>query len=285
MNINLSLDTSINNYAVFGNPIKHSKSPQIHSLFARQVGISLNYQAIEVPLENFSEYVKSFSSQKGKGLNITVPFKEEAFSLCDTLTQRAKSSGSVNTIWFDEHKNIHGDTTDGKGLINDLTINHGIDISSKSVLILGAGGSVKAILEPLFAQKPDQIVIANRTVSRAEQLAEKFSDQGNIEAYSYAELSSDLFAKCSYDLIINATSLSLAGELPPIPATVIKNNTCCYDLMYSDTETIFMKWATEQGTLKVIDGLGMLVEQAAESFFIWHDVKPDTAAVIKTLRE
>jgi shikimate dehydrogenase len=279
VSIDLSLDASINNYAVFGNPVKHSKSPKIHSLFARQTGIALNYQAIEVPHEKFSEYVKSFSSQGGKGLNITVPFKEEAYSTCTTLTQRAKLSGSVNTILFDDHKNIHGDTTDGKGLINDLTINHRIDICNKSVLILGAGGSVKAILEPLFKQKPDQIVIANRTVSRAEQLAEKFSDQGNIEACSYTRLSSHPF-----DIIINATSLSLAGELPPIPGTVIKNNTCCYDLMYSDTETVFVKWATEQGASKVIDGLGMLVEQAAESFFIWHDVKPDTTSVIKVLR-
>jgi shikimate dehydrogenase len=275
----INLNSSVSNYAVFGNPVKHSKSPKIHSLFARQIGIALNYQAIEVPIENFSEYVNLFTSQDGKGLNITLPFKENAFSVCDSLTQRAEVSGSVNTIWFDEQKNIYGDTTDGKGLINDLTTNNDIDINNKSVLILGAGGSVKAILEPLCVQKPNQIVIANRTVSRAEQLADKFSDQGNFEACSYAELSNR-----SFDIIINATSLSLAGELPPIPTTVIKNDTCCYDLMYSNTETIFMKWASEQGAPKVMDGLGMLVEQAAESFFIWHGVKPDTASVIKSLR-
>ena len=275
----ISLDRSVSNYAVFGNPVKHSKSPRIHSLFARQTGITLNYQAIEVPTDNFSEFVKSFSSQGGKGLNITVPFKEEACSICTTLTQRAEISGSVNTIRFDEQLNIHGDTTDGQGLINDLIINHGIKIENKSVLILGAGGSVKAILEPLCTQKTSQIVIANRTVSRAEQLAEKFSDQGNIEACSYTELSNR-----SFDMIINGTSLSLMGELPPIPGTVIKSGACCYDLMYSDTDTIFMKWAAEQGASKVVDGLGMLVEQAAEAFLIWHDVKPETAPVIKTLR-
>jgi len=280
VSIDLSLDTSINNYAVFGNPVKHSKSPQIHSLFARQTGITLNYQAIEVPHEKFGEYVKLFASQKGKGLNITVPFKENAFSLCNTLTQRAELSGSVNTIWFDEQNNIHGDTTDGKGLINDLTINNGIDIHNKSVLVMGAGGSVKAILEPLCTEKPEQIVIANRTISRAVQLTEKFSVQGNIEACSYAELSNR-----SFDIIINATSLSLAGELPPVPETVIKNNTCCYDLMYSDMNTIFMNWAKEQGATKVFDGLGMLVEQAAESFNVWHGVKPDTVSVIENLRK
>jgi len=269
----------VSNYAVFGNPVKHSKSPQIHSLFAKQTGITQKYQAIEVPTEKFNEYVKLFSLQGGEGLNITVPFKEEACSICTTLSQRAEISGSVNTIRFDNQLNIHGDTTDGQGLINDLIINQGIKIENKNVLILGAGGSVKAILEPLCAQKTSQIVIANRTVSRAEQLAEKFSDQGNIEACSYTELSN-----CSFDLIINGTSLSLMGELPPIPGTVIKNGACCYDLMYSDTDTIFMKWAAEQGASKVVDGLGMLVEQAAEAFLIWHGVKPDTASVIKNLR-
>lgn len=192
----INLDRSVSNYAVFGNPVNHSKSPQIHTLFARQSGIALNYQAIEVPTGKFSEYVGLFSSQGGKGLNITVPYKEEAYALCTTLTQRAEVAGSVNTLRFDEQKNIHGDTTDGQGLINDLTVNHGIRIENKSVLILGAGGSVMAILEPLCQQKPGQIIIANRTVSRAEQLAEKFSGQGNIKASAYSELPSH-----SFDLI------------------------------------------------------------------------------------
>ena len=275
-----SLDRSVSNYAVFGNPVKHSKSPQIHSSFAKQTGIDLYYQAIEVPIDNFSETVKLFSSQGGKGLNITVPFKEEAHSICSNLTQRAELSGSVNTIQFDEESNIYGDTTDGQGLINDLTINHKIDLKNKSILILGAGGSVRAMLEPLSNQKPSSIVISNRTVSRAEQLVEIFSDKENIEAHSFSALSNR-----SFDIIINGTSLSLKGELPPIPSSVIKSNTCCYDLMYSDTDTVFMKWAQEQGASKVLDGLGMLVEQAAESFYIWHGVKPDTAPVIKALRK
>jgi shikimate dehydrogenase len=275
----INLNSSILNYAVLGNPVKHSKSPQIHSLFAEQTGIDLKYQAIEVPIDDFSKYVESFFSQGGKGLNITVPFKEEAYSICNALTQRAKFSGSVNTIWFDEQKNIHGDTTDGKGLINDLTTNHSIDINNKSILILGAGGSVKAILEPLCAQKPDKIVIANRTVSRAEELVEKFFDQGKIEACSFSDLVNQ-----SYDLVINGTSLSLKGELPPLPDTLFKSNASCYDLMYADTDTIFMEWGKEQGATKVFDGLGMLVEQAAEAFNIWHGVLPETAPVIKLLR-
>ena len=275
-----SLDGSVSNYAVFGNPVKHSKSPQIHSLFAKQTGIKLFYQAIEVPIDNFSNSVKLFSSQGGKGLNITVPFKEEAHSICTTLTHRAEISGSVNTIRFDEKSNAHGDTTDGQGFINDLTNNHEIDLQNKSILILGAGGSVRAILEPICNQKPGSIIISNRTVSRAGQLVEIFSDQGNIEAHSFSELSNHTF-----DLIINGTSLSLKGELPPIPETVINSNTCCYDLMYSDKDTIFMQWSREQGAAKVLDGLGMLVEQAAESFLIWHGVKPETASVINALRK
>lgn len=282
MRSSINLDSSISNYAVFGNPINHSKSPQIHSLFAKQTGISLNYQAIEVPVDSFSEYVQLFAEEGGKGFNITVPFKGDAFSLCNTLTERAKKSASVNTIWFDDKKTIHGDTTDGKGLINDLTVNHCLDLKSKSILILGAGGSVRAILEPLCEQKPKEIVIANRTVSKAEQLVTLFSDDTDIKACSYDSLRKITQA---FDLIINGTSLSLSGKLPDIPAMVINNKTSCYDLMYSDTDTVFMQWAKEQGALKVMDGLGMLVEQAAEAFLIWHGVLPETKPVITLLRQ
>lgn len=282
MRSSINLNSSISNYAVFGNPINHSKSPQIHSLFAQQVGISLSYQAIEVPVDSFGEYVKFFAEQNGKGLNITVPFKGDAFSLCNTLTERAKKSASVNTIWFDDKKGIHGDTTDGKGLLNDLTVNHCVDLKNKSILILGAGGSVRAILELLCEQKPKKIVIANRTVSKAEELVKLFSDHTDIQACSYEILKKTTQV---FDLIINGTSLSLSGKLPDIPATVINNKTSCYDLMYSDTDTVFMQWAKEQGALKVMDGLGMLVEQAAEAFLIWHKVLPDTKPVINLLRK
>jgi len=271
---------SIANYAVFGNPVGHSRSPQIHALFAKQTGVSLEYRAIEVPTNEIMPYIKLFSSEGGKGLNITVPFKEDVCSLCTTLTQRAEISGSVNTILFDDEMNIHGDTTDGQGLLNDLTVNHSIQLENKSVLILGAGGTVKSILERLSNQMTKEIIVANRTVSRAKALEKKFNKKTRVTAYSYNELSDR-----SFDIIINGTSLSLSKELPPISERNIKKNTFCYDLMYSDNGTVFTEWAIENGASEAIDGLGMLVEQAAESFMLWHGTKPDTRSVIKFLRD
>ena len=268
------------NYAVLGNPIQHSKSPQIHTLFSEQTGIALEYQAIEVPINEFASYVKLFSSQGGKGLNITVPFKEDAYSLCTTLTDRAELSGSVNTLRFDNGMNIYGDTTDGQGLLNDLVANHNIRLEDKSILILGAGGTVKSILERLLEQKTKEIVIVNRTISRAKDLEKKFSKKNCVRAYSYNDLPNH-----SFDIIINGTSLSLSAEIPPISKTNINKNTFCYDLMYSDKETVFTRWVIENGALKATDGLGMLVEQAAESFMFWHGTKPDTMPVIKALRD
>lgn len=279
MAIDLKLDKSTNNYAVIGNPVTHSKSPLIHTLFAKQTGIELDYQAIEVPTNSFNDYIKAFFSQSGKGLNITVPFKEEAYSICTNLTERAQYAASVNTLWCDKDLNIFGDTTDGQGLLNDLTINNKIDLEKKSILILGAGGTVKSILLPLCEQNPASIVIANRTVERAVQLAEKFSGKINIKASSYTELFDHKF-----DLIINGTSSSLMGDLPPIPDNILNEHACCYDLMYADTATVFMQWAEKQGAATILDGLGMLVEQAAESFAIWHGVKPDASTVVLKLR-
>ena len=268
------------NYAVLGNPIQHSKSPQIHTLFSEQTGIALEYQAIEVPINEFASYVKLFSSQGGKGLNITVPFKEDAYSLCTTLPDRAEISGSVNTLRFDDDMNICGDTTDGQGLLNDLVANHNIRLEDKSILILGAGGTVKSILERLLEQKTKEIIIVNRTISRAKDLEKKFGKKNCVRAYSYNDLPNH-----SFDIIINGTSLSLSAEIPPISKTNINENTFCYDLMYSDKETAFTKWAIENGALKDTDGLGMLVEQAAESFMFWHGTKPDTMPIIKVLRD
>ena len=178
----LILNHSTANYAVFGNPIKHSKSPQIHKLFAKQAEISLDYKAIEVPADKLTSYIKSFFSQGGRGLNITVPFKEDVCSLCTTLTQRAEASGSVNTILFNNETDIHGDTTDGQGLLNDLIINHDIELENKSILILGAGGTVKSILERLISQKIKNIVIANRTISRAEELKKRLIQRNYLKA-------------------------------------------------------------------------------------------------------
>ncbi len=271
---------SVANYAVFGNPIEHSKSPQIHKLFAKQTGVSLEYRAIKVPTDKLMSYIELFSLEGGRGLNITVPFKEDACSLCATLTQRAEISGSVNTILFDDKMNIQGDTTDGQGLLNDLTGNHGIQLEDKSLLILGAGGTVKSILERLSNKTTKEIIVSNRTISRAEGLERKFNKKCNIKAYPYSELSN-----YSFDIIINGTSLSLSAELPPISKSNIKENTFCYDLMYSNEGTIFTKWAIENGAIEAVDGLGMLVEQAAESFMLWHGTKPDTKSVIKFLRD
>ena len=276
----LILNHSTANYAVFGNPIKHSKSPQIHKLFAKQAEISLEYNAIEVPVDKLTLYIKSFFSQGGRGLNITVPFKEDACSLCTTLTQRAEASGSVNTILFNDETDIHGDTTDGQGFLNDLIDNHGIQLKNKSILILGAGGTIRSILEGLSDQMTKEIVLVNRTVSRAKSLERKFENKFHIKAYSYSE-----FSDRAFDIIINGTSLSLSKELPPISERNIKKNTFCYDLMYSDNGTVFTEWAIENGASEAIDGLGMLVEQAAESFMLWHGTKPDTRSVIKFLRD
>ena len=276
----LILNHSKANYAVFGNPVKHSKSPQIHRLFAKQAEISLEYNAIEVPVDKLTSYIKSFFSQGGRGLNITVPFKEDVCSLCTTLTQRAEASGSVNTILFNDETDIYGDTTDGQGFLNDLINNHGIQLKNKSILILGAGGTIRSILEGLSDQMTKEIVLVNRTVSRAKSLERKFENKLHIKAYSYSE-----FSDRAFDIIINGTSLSLSKELPPISNRNIKKNTFCYDLMYSDNGTVFTEWAVENGASEAIDGLGMLVEQAAESFMLWHGIKPDTRSVIKFLRD
>ncbi len=274
-----NIDRSVSHFAVFGNPVQHSKSPRIHSLFARQFDIALSYQAILIEPADFTDAVNEFSALGGKGLNITVPFKEKAWSLCDELSQRASTAQSVNTIWFDEHAKIHGDTTDGQGLINDLTVNHQFDLKSKKVLILGAGGTVRSILEPLLQQLPTSVHIANRTVSKAEELSATFATLGDIDACGYDELVGNV-----YDIIINATSLSLQGEVPAIPDNILADSACCYDLMYSDQATAFMQWAREQGASVILDGLGMLVEQAAEAFRIWHGVTPETTSVITELR-
>ena len=270
---------SVANYAVLGNPVKHSKSPQIHLLFAKEMGITLEYNAIEVPNDELSTYVNLFSSQGGKGLNITVPFKENAYKLCTEITSRALESGSVNTIKFDTETNIIGDTTDGEGFINDLRKNYGINLQNKSILILGAGGTGKSIIERLVSEEIKNVVIVNRTLSRAEELEKKFKNKIDIKSFSYETLPNDIF-----DVFINGTSLSLSSEVPPVSRNIINKNTFCYDLMYSSDKTVFIKWAIENGALRAADGLGMLVEQAAESFFIWHGVKPNTAKVIEALK-
>lgn len=266
-------------YAVMGNPISHSKSPAIHTLFAEQTQQSISYTAINVDLEGFKQAVGNFSAAGGKGLNVTVPFKQEAWALVTERSERAERAGAVNTIKIENDK-LYGDNTDGVGLVNDLTINHSIELKGKNILLMGAGGAARGVLIPLLKQNPSFLFIANRTPDKAKDLALDFSDAGNIEGGGYEHLPDKKF-----DIVINATSASLQGDLPPLPDTLLNDNASCYDMMYGAKPTPFMIWATEHNAVKVLDGLGMLVEQAAESFYIWRNVKPETKTVIEKLRK
>jgi len=276
----IRLDSSIDNYCVMGNPVAHSKSPQIHAAFAEQTRQKIFYQAILVDKGKFRDAIKEFQHQGGKGLNITVPFKRDAWEASDQMSRRAKRAAAVNTISLNDEGKITGDNTDGIGLIRDLTTNHKLSIKDKNVLILGAGGAVRGILDPLFDELPIRIVIANRTVSRAEKLIDTFSDRGDVSACGFDEL-----AGGNFDIIINGTSASLQGDIPQLPESLINKNTCCYDMMYSETDTPFVAWAKVHGAGIALDGSGMLVEQAAESFYIWRGVRPETGSVIKSLKK
>ncbi|GAB5412555.1 MAG: shikimate dehydrogenase [Congregibacter sp.] len=266
-------------FAVFGNPIKHSRSPFIHSAFAAQCGLRLEYRALRVETDDFSRAVRAFFDAGGSGLNVTVPFKEEAAALVDETTPRASRAGAVNTIWQDEEGRLHGDTTDGVGLVRDMVANLGWRLQSSRVLILGAGGAVRGILEPLLRELPASVHIVNRTVSRAEQLAHEFGGLGDLSAGTYAELSGRQF-----DLLINASSAGLSGEAPDLPSDILAERGCCYDLLYGAEPTAFMRWAAHNAAWAVSDGLGMLVEQAAEAFYVWHRQRPETQPVIQSLR-
>ena len=269
----------IDDYAVMGNPIAHSKSPSIHTLFAEQTQQSILYTAIHVDLGGFNQAVGNFAAAGGKGLNITVPFKQEAWELVSERSERAERAGAVNTIKIEDDK-LFGDNTDGVGLVNDLTINHDIELKNKKVLLMGAGGAARGVLVPLLKQNPSFLFVANRTPDRAKDLATTFSDLGSIEGGGYEHIPDEKF-----DVVINATAASLQGDLPPLPDTLLNDNASCYDMMYAAKPTPFMLWATEHNATKVLDGLGMLVEQAAESFYIWRGVKPETKVVISRLRE
>ena len=267
-------------YAVMGNPIGHSKSPKIHALFAEETHQSLTYEALLVPLDGFVNAVADFRAAGGKGLNITVPFKQEAWALEAEQSERARRAGAVNTLWFRDDGSLFADTTDGVGLVRDLTNNHGIALAAKRILILGAGGAVRGVLEPILAEHPASVVIANRTASKARELASLFGDLGSLHGCGFESLSGQQF-----DLVINGTAASLEGEVPPLPDDLLAANASCYDMMYGAERTPFQLWGTAHGAVQSLDGLGMLVEQAAESFAIWRGVRPDTALVIKRLRQ
>lgn len=265
-------------YVVFGNPIAHSKSPVLHRLFAEQTGQSMQYDTLLAPLDDFDASALAFFLQ-GRGANVTVPFKEYAYRLANSLTARAQRAGAVNTLSKLADGTLLGDNTDGAGLVRDLTVNAGFSLKGKRILILGAGGAVRGALEPILAEGPASVTIANRTVEKAEVLAELFSDLGPVAASGFDWL------KEPVDLIINATSASLAGEVPPIASSLIEpGKTLCYDMMYGKAPTPFCLWASEHGAGHVMDGLGMLAEQAAEAFYLWRGVRPDTAPALAELR-
>ncbi len=269
-----------NIYAVMGNPVRHSKSPAIHREFARQRAIALEYRAIHVELGGFESALRAFRENGGRGLNITVPFKLEAYQLADRHSARAEQAGAVNTLRFEDDGSAYGDNTDGVGLLRDITANLNHPLVDQRVLILGAGGAVRGILDALLEQQPKELVVANRTVAKAKDLEKLFRPQGSIRGCGFE----DLRGKC-FDVVINATAASLQGDVPAVPKDVLETNALAYDLMYGDKPTPFMIWAKGHGTTRTCDGLGMLVEQAAESFFVWHGVRPDTQPVIGSLRE
>ena len=270
---------NIDRYAVFGNPIKHSKSPQIHTLFAEQTGQSLSYTAELAEIGQFDLAIKDFILNNGKGLNVTVPFKEDAWKCATKHSERALRAGAVNTLMVRQDGSLYGDTTDGIGLVRDLIQNHNIQIKDKAILLIGAGGAVRGVLEALLEQQPSSLLIANRTKQKAVQLAKDFSDLGQINGCGLDEIN-----ETSFDIVINGTSASLQGDIPPLPETIFKSNASSYDMMYAAQATPFMIWSKAHGATQIFDGLGMLVEQAAESFYIWRNVRPVTKPVIQHIR-
>jgi len=265
-------------YAVIGNPISHSKSPLIHAQFAKQTAQVLEYSAIKGEVGELASAIVQFRKNNGKGMNVTVPFKHDAWALVDERNTHAKKAGAVNTIIIKEDGYLIGDNTDGIGLVKDIRHNQNFELKAKKVLILGAGGAVRGVLGPILAQQPSGVVIANRTTSKADNLALLFKNDGNITSASFNALHDEKF-----DLIINGTAASLSGEVPSI-STELAKNCACYDMMYGAQDTVFMQWAKQHGASKVWDGLGMLVEQAAESFYLWRNVRPETSSLIKHIQ-
>lgn len=271
---------SVDCYAVMGNPIAHSKSPFLHARFAEQTGQCLRYDAILVDLEGFAAAVTAFRAAGGRGLNITVPFKQEAWALAARRTPRAARAGAVNTLWWDAADALHGDTTDGVGLVRDLCDNHGLTLLGKRILLLGAGGAVRGVLEPLLDKQPAALVIANRTAHKAVELVPDFEALGPVVGCGFDALA----GMRPFDLVINGTAAGLKGEVPPLPATVFSAGAWAYDMLYATEPTAFVQWSLAHGASQARDGLGMLVEQAAEAFRIWRGIRPVTRPVIELLR-
>jgi len=265
----------IDRYAVIGHHIGYSRSPRIHRMFAEQCGQAMAYGLIDVAPERFAATAREFLAGGGRGLNVTVPYKQSALELAQTLSPRARRAGALNTLVARADGQVLGDNTDGAGLLRDLTANLGCTLRGAQVLLLGAGGAARGVLAPLLEAQPAALVIHNRNAGRAEELAAQFADLGPVRA--------GFAAGAHFDLIVNATSAGTQGDLPEVPATCIGPHTLCYDLAYGDTATPFMRWARKHGAARALMGLGMLVEQAAESFLVWRGLRPDTAPVLAAL--
>lgn len=266
-------------YAVFGNPIAHSKSPAIHAAFAAATGQDLRYEARLAAVDGFEAAIAQFVEEGGRGANVTVPFKEDAYRLASRLSDRAARAGAVNTLIVVGAGEVVGDNTDGAGLVRDITHNLHFSLTGKRILLLGAGGASRGVIAPLLAEKPVALAIANRTPAKAEALAAAFADLAAVEGGDFSH-----FAGRSFDVVINATSASLSGESLPLPSGLFAAGSLAYDMMYGKGETPFLQRAREQGAGQCADGLGMLVEQAAEAFFVWRGVRPATAPVLADLR-
>jgi len=262
-------------YAVFGQPIAHSKSPQIHEAFAAQRSQALKYERIAPNEDEFESAVEAFFAEGGQGANVTLPFKERAYAMCKVRTERAEQAQAVNTLWM-ENGQLHGDNTDGAGLLADMIRNLNWKLINKRILVVGAGGAVRGILGCLLTAGAQEVVITNRTFERAEELAQQF----NIRAVALDALAEET----PFNIIINGTSASLAGESLALPLGILADSAYCYDMMYGEEPTPFMQWAQAQGA-EVSDGLGMLVQQAAESFYRWHGWRPATVALLKDMRD
>jgi shikimate dehydrogenase len=265
-------------YGVVGHPINHSWSPFIHGLFAKQTDQSLVYRLYDIAPEDFRVQVLEFFTSGGRGLNVTVPHKEAAAELANELTARADRAGAVNTLILSDENSLLGDNTDGHGLVTDLRKNLGFAITNQRILILGAGGATRGVVEPLLGLGPTELVIANRSPLRAVNLASLFSDLGPVRGCGFDQVGDEPF-----DLVINATAAGLAGSVPDVSPSVIASHTVCYDMSYSKSATPFVTWAVEHGCARAHKGWGMLVEQAAESFTLWRGVRPDTEPVLAAL--
>jgi len=266
-------------YAVIGHPVRHSLSPRIHSRFAEQTGEDLVYERLEAPVDGFASVARTFFEAGGLGLNVTVPFKAEAFAWSDHATGRASLAAVANTLTRRDDGDIEADNTDGVGLVRDLEHNLGLILRGARILLIGAGGAARGVLGPLLGQEPRSLFIANRTPERAWELADAFAQLGPVSGGGFKEI-----GERGFDLLINASASSLGGAVPPIQASAVARGGAVYDMMYGEAAGPFLQWGRDAGAELVSDGLGMLVEQAAESFHVWRGRRPDTAPVLADLR-